>query len=41
MSQIPPPPPPAQSRKNNTPNPAEITILAGAGVVLIFSFLSF
>ena len=41
MSQIPPPPPPGQSRTNKTPNPAEITVLAGAGVVLIFSFLSF
>jgi hypothetical protein len=42
MSQIPPPPPPpGQRRKNTTPNPAEITVLAGAGIVLIFSFLSF
>src|SRR4051812_34170502 len=40
MSQI-PPPPSGQGRRNKTPNPAEITVLAGAGVVLIFSFLSF
>src|SRR4249919_1079421 len=44
MSQIPPPPPPpgqGRSPRKEAPNPAEITILAGAGVVLIFSFLSF
>jgi hypothetical protein len=38
MSQIPPSP---SSGSRQTPNPAEITVLAGAGVVLIFSFLSF
>jgi hypothetical protein len=44
MSQIPPSPPPpgpGASRTNRTPNPAEIVVLAGAGVVLIFSFLAF
>src|SRR4051812_7743935 len=42
MSQIPPSPSsPGSGRGNKTPNPAEITVLAGAGVVLIFSFLSF
>jgi hypothetical protein len=49
MSQIPPsspPPPPSpgqggSSRLKKSPNPAEITVLAGAAVVLIFSFLSF
>ncbi len=39
MSQI--PPSPGAGRSRTTPNPAEITVLAGAGVVLIFSFLSF
>ena len=41
MSQIPPSPGSGRSRPDTTPNPAEITVLAGAGVVLIFSFLSF
>jgi hypothetical protein len=42
MSQIPPSPSGSgSSRASRTPNPAEITVLAGAGVVLIFSFLSF
>jgi hypothetical protein len=41
MSQIPPSPGPGRSRPGVTPTPAEITVLAGAGVVLIFSFLSF
>src|SRR5262249_36740247 len=41
MSQIPPSSSPGHSRANTTPNPAEITVLGGAGVVLIFSFFSF
>jgi hypothetical protein len=41
MSQIPPSPGSGGSRSGTSPNPAEITVLAGAGVVLIFSFLSF
>jgi hypothetical protein len=42
MSQIPPSTPSSGSgRTTKTPNPAEITVLAGAGVVLIFSFLAF
>jgi hypothetical protein len=44
MSQIPPSPSQSGSggpRSTKAPNPAEITVLAGAGIVLIFSFLSF
>jgi hypothetical protein len=43
MSQIPPSPGsrPGRSGNTRTPNPAEITVLAGAGLVLIFSFLAF
>jgi hypothetical protein len=42
MSQIPPSTPSSGSgRTNKAPNPAEITVLAGSGVVLIFSFLAF
>jgi hypothetical protein len=41
MSQIPPSPGSGRPGSGTSPNPAEITVLAGAGVVLIFSFLSF
>jgi hypothetical protein len=41
MSQIPPSPTPGSRRPSQTPSPAEITVLAGAGVVLIFSFFAF
>src|SRR3954451_5127278 len=41
MSQIPPSPSSGPGGARQAPNPAEITVLAGAGIVFIFSFLAF